>query len=56
MEKEKANLGLSIGELEAMTVGELAELLANIVLLLRRLPANVRLCELRLKEQDKEEE
>lgn len=55
MEKQTVDPRLSVAELEAMTVGDLAELLTNIVLLLRRLPQDVPLVDLKPVEREKEE-
>jgi len=52
----KETLRWSVEELEQLTAAQLAELLTNIVLLLRRFPQNVPLVDLMpVERQDKEE-
>jgi len=52
----KETLRWSVEELEQLTAAQLAELLTNIVLLLRRFPQDVPLVELKLVEQQQDKE
>jgi hypothetical protein len=51
----REDLRLSASELEAMTPGDLADLLSNIVLVIRRMPQNIPVSQLKPVEDNQEE-
>jgi hypothetical protein len=52
---QRGDLRLSASELEAMTPGDLADLLSNIVLVIRRMPQNIPVSQLKPVEDNQEE-